>query len=272
MSIWMFFVLFAGGCVCGMFAGLLGLGGGMLFMLIFANYLRYTPVPAQLIPQMILANSMFAMFIGGFAGSLKHYLNRNLPVRLVVIIGLSASVAALGVTHFFIHSTWYNKEVFTAIFIVVILWVAYKVFLVKENKTGDDVPAEISIKGLSAVGAAGGSLSALAGVGGGLVMIPMLTTILKVSIKKATAISLGVITVISFCTSLYAFLVNPPVAVPLPYCYGLILLPMSIPVTIGCLLCAPFGVSLSHKISTNQIKLLYLLFLGAATFNLISSL
>lgn len=268
----MFLLLFAGGCVSGLFAGLLGLGGGMLFMLVFANYLRYTPIPEQLVPQIILANSMFAMFIGGFAGSLKHYLNRNLPVRLVLIIGLSAAIAALSVTHFFIHSRWYNKEVFTLIFISVILWVAYKVFLVKENKSAEDIPAKLSIKGLSLIGAAGGSLSALAGVGGGLVMIPMLTNILKVSIKKATSISLGVITVISFCTSLYAFLVTPSVSIPLPYCYGLILLPMTIPVTLGCLLCAPIGVGLSHKISSRQIKLLYLLFLIAVIFNLVNNL
>lgn len=272
MSIWIFLLLFAGGCVSGMFAGLLGLGGGMLFMLVFSNYLKYTAVPVQLVPQMILANSMFAMFIGGFAGSLKHYLNRNLPLRLVFTIGLSAAIAALSVTHFFIHSTWYNKEVFTLIFIMVILWVAYKVFLVKETNSGDDIPVRISVKGLSLIGAAGGSLSALAGVGGGLVMIPMLTNILKISIKKATSISLGVITIISFCTSLYAFLVNPSVSIPLPYCYGLILLPMAVPVTLGCMLCAPLGVALSHKISSGQIKLLYLLFLVTAIFNMVCNL
>lgn len=272
MSTWIFLLLFAGGCVSGMFAGLLGLGGGMLFMLVFSNYLKYTPVPVQLVPQMILANSMFAMFIGGFSGSLKHYLNRNLPVRLVLIIGFSAAIAALGVTHFFIHSNWYNKEVFTLIFILVILWVAYRVFLIKETKSADEFPENISIKILSLIGVAGGSLSALAGVGGGLVMIPMLTNILKVSIKKATSISLGVITVISFCTSLYAFLVNPSVSIPLPYCYGLILLPMTIPVTLGCLLCSPVGVALSHKLSSGQIKILYLLFLVTAIFNMVSNL
>lgn len=272
MSVWVFLLLLAGGCISGMFAGLLGLGGGMLFMLVFSNYLKYTPVPAQIVPQMILANSMFAMFIGGFAGSLQHYRKGNLPVRMVLVIGFAAAVSALSVTRFFIHSKWYDKRAFTLIFILVILWVAYKIFLVKESKSPEDINPKISMGSLSVIGMAGGSLSALAGVGGGLAMIPMLTNVLKVSIKKATSISLGVITVISFCTSVYAFLVNPSVSVPLPYCYGLILLPMTVPVTIGCLLCAPMGVALSHKISSRQIKLLYLMFLIVSIFNLIYNL
>ena len=104
MDISVLCLLFIGGCVSGLFAGLLGLGGGMLFMLIFTSYLTLVKVPDQIIPELIIANAMFAMFIAGLSGSVRNYFRRNFHFKPVFYMGASASICAICVTHFFIHS------------------------------------------------------------------------------------------------------------------------------------------------------------------------
>lgn len=267
-----FILLFAGGCLSGLFAGLMGLGGGMLFMLIFTNYLVYIKVPVQFIPQLILANAMLAMFIGGCSGSLKHYLSGNLPIKAVFLTGCAATLAALTVTHYFIHSRWYNKDVFTSIFILVVTYVAVKTLYFKPRPLKNDRPQNSSNLKFLFIGGVGGALSSLAGVGGGIAMIPMLTNMLRINIKESMAISLGVITVVSFSIALYAAFVAPSVNLGIPYTYGQILLPMTLPVSIGCLIFAPIGVSLSHKLTNGQIKFIYVIFLITAIVNMLYTL
>src|SRR5436190_15819848 len=46
---------------------------------------------------------------------------------------------------------------------------------------------------LGVVGMAGGSISALSGLGGGIVIIPILNSFMKIDIRKASSISSGVI-------------------------------------------------------------------------------
>jgi uncharacterized protein len=272
MEIPVLLLLFIGGCISGLFAGLLGLGGGMLFMLIFTTYLTSVKIPDQIIPELIIANAMFAMFIAGFSGSLRHYFHSNFHFKPVFFTGASASVCAISVTHFFIHSKWYNKEVFLVIFLILVLYTGYKLLFIEEDQPNNLLNEGYSVGHFLLIGAVGGSLSSLAGVGGGIAMLPMLTRMLHVSIKKATAISLGVITITSFSTSVYSAIVTPPIPIDIPYTYGFLVLPMTIPVCIGCFICSPVGVSLAHKLSGKEIKLLYLLFLVAAVVNMVYSM
>lgn len=272
MDIWELFLLVMGGCVSGLLAGLLGFGGGMLFMLVFTNYLTIIKIPDEIMPQLILANSMFTMFIGGLSGSLKHHSNKNFYFKPVITTGLTASFSAIFVTHFIIHSTWYNKNVFTIIFILIVGYIAFKIFFVKESYGDGLLKEKSSVRKFFLIGCAGGSLSALAGVGGGIAMVPMLTKMLHIDIKKATGISLGVITVISLSASVYAFIVTPKIPISIPYSYGLIILPMVLPVSVGCLLFSPIGVSLSKKLTSRHIRLLYVVFLVIAVTNMLYSM
>jgi uncharacterized membrane protein YfcA len=270
MNLWILLLLILGGCVSGLLAGLLGFGGGMLFMLIFANYLTLIKVPDAVMPELILANSMFAMFIAGISGSFKHYLNQNFYIKPVLIIGVTSSLCAALVTHFVIHSRWYNKDVFTIIFVVVVLYTALKIFLIDIKRNDPSLVEGFSTNTFFLIGCAGGSLSALAGVGGGIVMVPMLTKLLHIDIKKATAISLGVITLTSLTTSIYSLAAASPIFIE--HGYGLIVFPMVLPVSLGCLICSPIGVALSKKLTSQRIRLLYLLFLTIAVTNMVYSM
>ena len=111
------------------------------------------------------------------------------------------------------------------------------------------------------IGALGGTLAALSGVGGGIIMVPMLIKMLNLHIKKATAISLGIITMMALISSVYSMLIQASIPDNIPHTYGLIIFPMVMPVVLGCIICSPFGVILARIIPARTIQMIFATFL-----------
>lgn len=220
---------------------------------------------------MILANSMFVVFFSGIAGSIKHHFNKNFFLKPVLIIGVTSMLCSVSATYLINNTAWYNKRTFTVIFILITGYIAYQFFFLKEER--DYLPPEdFPAKEFFLIGAVGGIMLALAGVGSGVTMILIMIKMLRIDIKKATAISLGVVTITALVTATYAFFIRPMAPIQHLYTYGLIVLPMVVPTAVGCLLFAPLGVSLARKLPHKAIRLMFALFLTAAILKMIHSL
>ncbi len=76
-------------------------------------------------------------------------------------------------------------------------------------------------------------------------------------IKKATSISLGVISIMAIFTSLFNSMSN----FSSDASSSLIIFSLALPVAIGSLIASPFGVQLANKLKPSQIKIVLLLFL-----------
>jgi uncharacterized protein len=269
MDIQTLFLLFVGGCTGGLLAGILGVGGGLVFVPIFTSYLIHVAVAEDKVAQIIVANSMFAIFFAGLSGSIKHYLNGHLYIRPVVLCGIIASLASILATFIINHTHWYNKQIFSLIFISIAAYIAYDIFSGK-SKAAQNIPEKHHTLGkLSQIGTLGGMLAALSGVGGGIVMVPMLTRMLSMAIKKATAVSLGIITIMAFASSAYSILLKTKTDINIPHTYGLIIFPMVLPVVVGCVICSPFGVVLSKKIPERITRGMFAVFLVLVILNMI---
>lgn len=265
-------LLFLGGCLGGLMAGLLGIGGGLVFVLIFTNYLSAVNAPETTLAHYIVANSMFAIFFAGISGSVKHYFNNNFYFKPVVISGIAASVTSLITSYLINTGSWYSKEVFSVTFISITSYVAYRILMGKDKDNHSDRVEGFSLGIFLIIGGLGGILAALSGVGGGVIMVPLLTRLLHINIKKATAISLGVITIMALVSSVYALFTAAEESVQIPHAYGLIILPMVLPVAAGCIICSPFGVTLAKRIPVQVIKVIFASFLLLVIFNMIYNL
>ncbi len=110
-----------------------------------------------------------------------------------------------------------------------------------------------------AVGVAGGTLSGLAGVGGGVVIVPLITAYLALSQRQAHAVSLGAIVPTAIASALvYALWPRdepPGNAVP-AYIAGAGFM-------LSAVLAAPLGVRISHRINQRQLKRLFAILLTA---------
>ena len=248
------------GGIGGLLAGMLGIGGGIIYVLLFSHYLPLTGIPNHLIVPAIVANSMFAIFFAGISGSYKHYKNKNFHPKQILIIGSAASIASIFFSDLIINGTWYTKDKFTYLFIFLLLFIAFRIL---KNKKADQVllNEKSSTQGFIFTGLFSGTIAAFSGIGGGVLIVPILTDIMKIPIKKATAISLGVISIMAFFTSAYAMLFSKvSIQIAAPH-FGLIVYSLALPVAAGSLLFSPFGVQLAAKLSPSKLRLLFASFL-----------
>lgn len=252
-----FGVLLLLGSVGGLLAGLLGIGGGVVYVLIFSHYLSKYGLSESAIVQAIIANSMFAILFAGVSGTYKQWRNKNFHPSQMLTTGIAASLASIFFGYVISMGTWYTKDRFTWIFICLLIFIAIRLFT-QRNKVTLETDSNANKLQLFLTGLSSGTISAFSGIGGGVIIVPILTDLIKMPIKKATSISLGVISIMAILTSLYNFIFHKIV---LQDNSQVIYLSLALPVALGSLLAAPIGVQIASKISAKQIRIIFIVFL-----------
>lgn len=240
----------------GLLAGLLGIGGGIIYVLIFDYFLHKMGVPQELIVPSIIANSMFAILFAGVSGSYKQWKNKNFYPNEMIITGLAASVSSIVFSIIISQGHWYTKEKFSVVFIVLLVLIAIRLFTQRKKIETENhsTPTKYS---LGITGLISGTIAAFSGIGGGVIIVPILTDIIKMPIKKATSISLGVISIMALFTSLY----NGISSAANSSGGSLLIFSLAIPVAIGSLVASPIGVGISNKLKPTQIRIILIIFL-----------
>ena len=165
------------GLLAGSLAGLLGIGGG----LIFAPLLLWLDLPAS----QALATSSFAIVPTAMAGTITHLRAGQLPVRAGLAIGLSAFASAIvfgGLAG--IVPEWSLLAMQTLMYIVLALAVR-----AREPSDADDGESSVSAPLLAGVGCIAGWSAGMLGLGGGLVMVPLMAGPLGMPIHLAVRLS-----------------------------------------------------------------------------------
>jgi len=257
-----YFILFAAGILGGILAGMLGIGGGMIYIVVFAGYLNKklgNTVSGDIMVKLLIANAVFSLVFVGIAGTIKNYFKKTILIRSVILIAIPAALTAVSTTFILSLSAGYDKSTFAILFIILIIpIIARMIWFKKENNTPSK-PSQNPYK-LSALGFLSGIITALSGLGGGFVMVPTLSVLLQFPIRKAMATSLAVIGLVSLSLSVYNMFFANVSPVALKNMIGPIILPMALPMVAGVLLGTPLGVIFAHKLSNRALRLVFLAF------------
>jgi len=251
-----YIVLFASGCLGGVIAGLLGVGGGVINVFILTFYADKLGIESVDQVRFILGNSLFAIFFSSVFGSVQQIKNKNFYFKEVGLTTITAILANILVSYTILKFEWYSKERFSIFFIIILSLLTIKMIITvrKQNTTG--FKDKIAMKLFAPLGFLAGIFSALTGLGGGVVMVPYMSDFYKLKIKKATSISLGVMPFMTLATSvLYTLFDNSNSANALGYIRPEVVIPMGI----GVMICAPLGVKLAARISEKKIRLAFIL-------------
>lgn len=255
-----FFYLFISGLLGGFIAGLVGIGGGVIYVFIIPIALHYLNVPVSEIPQYTIANSFFAILFA--SASANYFLIRYKMFyrKEVMIVSLMAIVVAFFATEYIVNTTWYSLELFNTILILLLLYMLYST-LTSARKVYFTPLEGLKKWKLSLVGAAGGFFASLSGLGGGIVIIPILNSLLKIDMRKASSISSGVIMVTAFTITLHNMLETPRNQFDY-FNAGYIIFPISLSLGLGVILGSPAGVKVSRRLSSSSISYIYASFLA----------
>lgn len=245
------------GIIAGMAAGLFGIGGGLLFTPIL--FYLFQSLGLEQPATWAIATSLFCTFAASLSSTIQQRRERNFFWKEGLWVGLTGSITVY-IGKSVVLAPWFTTKLFAGYFTLILFWVAYlylKRSIKKEPEIEPDTDNNRGITPHAATGGAGGVISSLAGVGGGIVMVPMMNLIWKIPVKKAVSISSLAIVFISLSGWLqYAFLVEAPASAS-TLAIGFVDFGTAIPLITGAFAGGLAGVRFGVKM--NQ-KVLYLLF------------
>lgn len=254
MELITFIILLLLGLLAGFLAGLFGIGGGILFTPVLFILFNNAGVsnPAVL----AISTSLFCIFIASLGSSVRQYQQHNfywqsgLKVGILGVIGVTAG-------KWVIISSFYNRQVFVVFFSLLLLFVAYMFFKRGSvTNSGDHTKKQaLNIAETSLTGGIGGFVAALAGIGGGGMMVPLMNIYYKTPFHKAASISSLAIVIISLAGWLQLGFSTNAAATFTQFAWGYVDFGAALPLAIGGLAGSAVGVMVNLK--TNRRYLQY---------------
>jgi uncharacterized membrane protein YfcA len=245
------------GVIAGLLAGLLGVGGGLVLVAALALILPTQGVPAEAAMHAALATSLASVIVTATASALAHHRRGSVLWRsagwLLPGLLLGAWLGSLLATHLSGESL--------RVFVIGYCLLAAAQLLLNwpRPSTGSNSANAPAGAGLSATGILIGAISALVGIGGGSMTVPVLiwrgaSPVSAVGTSSACGVAIG----LAAATG-YAFADNVS-GMPVGS-IGYVFLPAALGITIASLLVAPVGVRLAHGLSGAALKRVFAFFL-----------
>jgi uncharacterized membrane protein YfcA len=241
------------GIVGGFLSGLVGIGGGIIFIPILDFYFKSQGIEGQDLVRFILANSFLTVIFAGIVSTLRQYKADNFFLKEILLTALPALISGLALSYLITKFDWYSESAFKWLFVIMLLLVSFRFFfktrsLVKRPKEGR---INFLMTGLLT-----GLASALSGLGGGIIMIPAFTSFMGLSMKKASSISVGVIPILLLPMAIY-YAVSDTAVELFSMQWGFLVPFVVLPMVCGILIGAPFGVMTGHKINNRKLEIIF---------------
>ena len=260
-------LLILSGVVGGFISGLLGVGGGLIFVPILDYFLIKEGIHGPDLVRFTLANSFLAILFSGLIGSYSAIRDKHINYRQLFSVALSAIVSIL-LTSFLVGiGSWYTPILFKSLFCLMLIFTLIKTLLHTEIK---DQTNKLDLRIGIFIGIITGVVSGLSGLGGGIVMIPLFMMVGHLSIKKASTLSLAVIPVLALPNVLFYLFKEPEVT--LSGSTGYIAWSLVTPMILGVLIAVQLGVKVSKLLSANTIKIIFATFIVLTVVKTINSL
>ena len=254
------------GVIAGLLAGLLGVGGGIVIVPVLYHVFTLLGIDETLKMHIAVGTSLATIVPTSIASSIAHYKKGNIDKNLVsqlipgVLVGVIVGTYSSGLI---------SSGTLTIIFAVIALMVAVNMILgSKSFQISDRLPPR---PGTTLIATCIGSLSALMGIGGGTLSVPILNAF-KVPMHKAvgTGAALGILISVPGAAG---FIYNglsaenlPPLSIGYLNLIGFAL------ITPTTMKMAPIGAEIGHKIDQNLLKRLFAVFLGLTSLKMFYAL
>ena len=237
------------GAVAGFFAGLFGIGGGLLIVPVLVYLLPMVGVPESLLMSTALGTSFATIVITGFSSAQRHNKLGNVVWSAVKILAPSIMVSVF-ICGFFIGKL--DRDISSKLFACLVVYLAVKMVLSikpKTNKTVKPLTTQSSIIGGILIGMA----SSAAGIGGGGFIVPFLNS-RGIDMKKAIGSS-------AFCgmllgtSGMFSFMLSGWGNAAMPeYSLGYIYFPAVLCITATSFFTSKLGATATSKLPVPTLK------------------
>jgi len=257
MTIQLIIELILTGILAGTAAGFLGIGGGAVLTPLCLLIYPSMGIDGENIIKIIFGTNMFLVMVFSISAALKHYGNKKIDWRTVLIMGPLAVIGSL--TGGWAASRSEGASLKTAF--AVLLTVSSILIILrgstKPSKTTMDRKVLITMRLLPLLGLITGFAGAYLGIGGGVIMIPSLILLFAFPIDRVAATSSSVIIFIG-CAGMISYMWNGWGAVDMPgWSTGYVWWSAAIPLMIGGVPMARVGAWLNAKIHSKILQRIF---------------
>ncbi len=252
------------GLLAGFLSGLLGIGGGIIIVpsLIFLLPKLSSAVNESNVTLIAIATSLATIVVTTFSSARSHYKNGNVDIQFTTPIIIAVAITAFIAPYIaqLIGGYW-----LTVVFSCLLILVATQMLLTKPCDQLEEKQA--STEQLFLGGALTGVLAAIAGLGGGAILVPYLSFI-KVNIRKAIGAAAASGMVVALFGSI-GYLMNGAGFTDSPEFIGYVHWPVAVAIMIFSFLAAPWGAKASQHLDQKQLKKLFAIFVIIVAVKLI---
>ncbi len=243
------------GSVVGFFAGLLGIGGGLIMVPVLSFLFSAQGLPSDLILRLALGTSMAAIIFTSISSLLTHHMSRSVNWGIVKFIMPGVILGTFcGAT--LAHNL---PGKYLSIFIIFfIYYTATKMVINSTPSTNRALPGKI---GIFTVGGIIGGVSSLVAIGGGTLTVPFLTAC-NVRLQHAVGTSTAVgctIAIVGTVGYISSGIIHSQI---LPeYCLGYIYLPALAGIVAFSMVTATIGAKVTHIVKIKIIRKIFVILL-----------
>ncbi|BBN60728.1 sulfite exporter TauE/SafE family protein [Hydrogenovibrio marinus] len=244
-----FLIYIVTGAFVGFFAGLLGIGGGLILVpvltTVFAAYMQ-----SDHLIHIAIGTSLATILVTSIASVMAHH--KHDAVRWDLFKTLAPGIFIGGLLGGWV-SQFIDASVLAKIFAVLAILIAIKILLDVQPSPHREMPGTV---GRSIAGALIGSFSTLVGIGGGALNTPYMSWH-NVPIKQAIATSSACSLPIAVSGTL-GFIIAGWGASNLPaYSTGFVYWPAFLGIVIASFFTAPLGARMTHKLPVKRLKKIF---------------
>lgn len=245
------------GFAAGILSGLLGIGGGLIFTPVMLYLFDFHGVDEPV--KWTIGTSLFCSFSSALSSSVPQLRKYRLFAKEALwlsLYGVLGTVAAQMV----VNSGYYRKGPFAVLFGLVLMYTAYRFFqnnLSSIEEKRNHRPVALGLKQSVLVGGSSGLVSSLVGVGGGIVVVPLLTLVYHQHIRKVVAISSLVVVLLALSGWLQLAVVPSTSHGISEFTWGHVDFGAALPLVVGSFLGAMFGMRMAKHVNRKALQRIF---------------
>ena len=244
------------GAVVGFFAGLLGIGGGIIIVSSLALMYAHQGIAPAHVMHLAIGTSLAAIVAGSYASMRTHHLHDAVDWNVVKRMTPGLLVGALGGAGI---ARLFPNAVLKYCFLGFALFVTVQMVFTVRPKAARELPHGLA---LGAAGALIGVFSGIVGGGAAAIGVPFLTWC-NVSTHRAIGTVAAMGFPLAFAGALGYVLAGWGVGELPPWSVGFVYVPALVGISITSMIVAPLGARLAHRLPAATLRRIFALFLVA---------
>lgn len=260
------FIMFLGlGAVAGVLAGLLGVGGGLVLVAALAWLLPTMGIPREAAMHAALASSLASIVLTAAASARAHARRGSV---LWPTVGWMVPGLLLGGWLGSGLAVRIDGDVLRYVVAGYCLLAAAQLWFGKVRDGGNGAVPALRGAAMTAAGVGIGAVSAVVGIGGGSMTVPLLVwrgiaPVRAVGTSSACGVAIGL-------ASAFGYALHAPAGALPAYAIGYVYLPAAIGVAMASVLTAPVGMRLAHRLDGRTLKRVFAGFLVTVAVSLLA--